>query len=349
MKAFLKRNLFTIIGIVISVGMMAYFCISTGLENFYETFARLNPTWLLAAVGCMLLYWLCEALGLHVLIHHLYPTRRFSRTLRVAMIGQLYNAVTPFASGGQPMQLYEMTVNDGISAGNAGSILTRRTIVFQFCSTVAFTAALVYAYGFFRENVSEFVIITLAAMAINVLYLGALILLSRSPRLTRSIGGGCIRLLHRIHLLKNPERATATMERQLELFHSSARTFSSADRDQALSCAVTLVQLAGYYLIPYCLYRGFGFTSTPVFLMMAAAAYVYSISSFIPLPGGSGAAEGSFYMLFLMFFSAASIAPAMLLWRTITYYSCFLVGIICMMLGKGNKNLPTSKELPEPQ
>ena len=349
MKSFLKRNLITIIGIVLSVGMVIYFCLTTGLEGFVQSFSRLNVTWLIAAVSCMLLYWLCEALALHVLIHHLYPHRRFRRTLRVAMIGQLYNAVTPFASGGQPMQLYEMTVNDHISMGNAGSILARRTIVFQACSTFSFAAALIYAYRFFREHVSEFSILTLAAMAVNVLYLGALILLTRSPRLTRSIGGKCIRLLHRLHLIKNPERATATVERQLDLFHSSTNAFSSAGKDQLLSCGITLVQLAGYFLIPYCLYRSFGLASTPAPLMMAAAAYVYSISAFIPLPGGSGAAEGSFYMLFLLFFSSVSIAPAMLLWRTITYYSCFLVGIVCLMVGKGKAVMPAAKELPEPR
>ena len=63
-------------------------------------------------------------------------------------------------------------------------------------------------------------------------------------------------------------------------------------------------------------------------MMVYAAAYVTMISAFIPLPGGSGGAEGSFYMLFVLFFTSGTIAPAMLLWRFITYYSCIIAGSV---------------------
>ncbi|MGI6193147.1 MAG: lysylphosphatidylglycerol synthase transmembrane domain-containing protein, partial [Christensenellales bacterium] len=105
----------------------------------------------------------------------------------------------------------------------------------------------------------------------------------------------------------------------------------------ALSYFLTFLQLCCYFLIPYCVYRAFGLVGAPVFMMVSAAAYVYMISSFMPLPGGSGAAESSFYMLFLLFFSNSVIAPAMLLWRTITYYSCLIAGAATMAAVKDKK------------
>ncbi len=50
------------------------------------------------------------------------------------------------------------------------------------------------------------------------------------------------------------------------------------------------------------------------------------ISSYTPLPGAAGAAEGSFLVIFQMFFDDGVIKKAMLLWRLITYYSSIIVG-----------------------
>ena len=51
------------------------------------------------------------------------------------------------------------------------------------------------------------------------------------------------------------------------------------------------------------------------------------VSAFVPLPGASGGAEGSFLMFFRTFFQD-TITPAILLWRLITYYLNILLGAI---------------------
>lgn len=342
MKAFFKKHLMTIIGTVISLGIVAFFCIENGIENLVTTFARLDPLWLLAAVACMFLYWVFEAAAMHVLVRHIYPERTFWRTLRIAMVGQLYNAITPFASGGQPMQIYEMTVNDHMSTGSATSIVTRKSLVFQAGITLFAVVSLVFAYGWFSTNISGFVMLTAVGLGLNVIYLLALMILSRNRKLTRSITNFFVKVLSKLHILKDPQKAYDKVENQLTMFHESSRLFASAHPVTALSCFFTFVQLFFYFLIPYCVYRCFGLAGAPVALMIAAGAYVYMVSCFMPLPGGSGAAESSFYMLFLLFFSNTVIAPAMLLWRTITYYSCLIVGAVSMAStssGKKDKKL----------
>ena len=329
-KAFLKKNSITILGTIISVGVISYFFISTGLDTLAKSFANLTPTWLLLAIGAMILYWIFEALSLHVLVHHIYPERRFLRSFRIAMVGQLYNAVTPFASGGQPMQLYEMTVNDGMSMGSATSVMTRKCLVFQAGVTIFSLVAVVSAYSFFSTNISGFVLVTFIGLALNLVYLGALLMLSYSRRMTNKMTNGVVHLLTKFHFIKEPQKIQEKVDRQLQMFHESSHMFSAAKPVVLLSYFFTFLQLCSYFLIPYCIYRCFGLLGAPVALMVAAAAYVYMISSFMPLPGGSGAAESSFYMLFLLFFSNSVIAPAMLLWRTITYYSCLVAGAATM-------------------
>jgi len=329
-KTWLKKNIITILGTAISLGLVVYFCYTTGWDTFVKSFSRLSPLWLIAAMVSMVLYWVFEALALHVLVHHIYPKRRFLRSFRIAMVGQLYNAITPFASGGQPMQLYEMTVNDGMSMGSASSVMTRKCLVFQTGVTVFSLVALVYAYSFFAENISGFLVVTGLGLLLNLLYLGALLLLAYNRKLTTKLTNGVVKLLMKLRLVKNPRTIHERVDNQLKLFHESSHMFSNARPVVVMSYVFTFLQLCCYFLIPYCVYRAFGLVGAPVAMMVAAAAYVYMISAFMPLPGGSGAAESSFYMLFLLFFSNSVIAPAMLLWRTITYYSCLIAGAATM-------------------
>ena len=83
---------------------------------------------------------------------------------------------------------------------------------------------------------------------------------------------------------------------------------------------LVILQLTFMFSIPYMIYRAFNFSGASIFDMITAQAIVTMISSFMPLPGGSGAAESSFYLFFSMFFTENTIKSAILSWRLITYF-----------------------------
>ena len=99
---------------------------------------------------------------------------------------------------------------------------------------------------------------------------------------------------------------------------------------------LTFFQLTCYFLVPYCLYRGFGLTNVSIVDIIAATAFVLMVTSFIPLPGGSGGAEGGFYIIFGMFFIGKYIVPAILVWRIITYYMWMVIGGVWMLSSNVN-------------
>ena len=82
--------------------------------------------------------------------------------------------------------------------------------------------------------------------------------------------------------------------------------------------------MTAYFLVPYCIGRSFGIDFS-IFDMLCAEAYVQMISSLVPLPGGSGAAEYCFSVFFGTYFTAETIKTAILLWRTITYYGTIAI------------------------
>ena len=70
-----------------------------------------------------------------------------------------------------------------------------------------------------------------------------------------------------------------------------------------------------------------------MFDMLGAQSFVNMVSAFIPLPGASGGAEGSFYLFFGTFFGNL-IMPALFIWRIGTYYLNIVGGIAFIFIVK---------------
>ena len=90
---------------------------------------------------------------------------------------------------------------------------------------------------------------------------------------------------------------------------------------------LTVLQLTVYFLIPFCVCLALGVFINPL-EAIAASACVLMVSSFVPLPGAAGGAEGSFLVFFGMFLTDGSkTGTAILLWRLITFYLTIVIGM----------------------
>ena len=83
----------------------------------------------------MILYWICDAYIIHKMKRMLNIKGRFASSFKLAMIGQYYGAITPFATGGQPAQIYSLA-NDGVQVGTASSLMITKFIIYQVVVTV---------------------------------------------------------------------------------------------------------------------------------------------------------------------------------------------------------------------
>ena len=75
-----------------------------------------------------------------------------------------------------------------------------------------------------------------------------------------------------------------------------------------------------------------------------SSSYLAMITSFIPLPGGSGGAEWGFQSLYLgMIGDNALTYSANIIWRGISYYFLTLLGGITFALYRGTPTVSTDK------
>ena len=104
-KAF-RKNLFGIVTMVISAAVLLGFLFSSeGLQSLNQISGNIRFLWLLGAFLAAVFAWVLEGLVLHLFCKKAYPEWKFHYSFCMGMVGVLYSALTPFSTGGQPMQI----------------------------------------------------------------------------------------------------------------------------------------------------------------------------------------------------------------------------------------------------
>ncbi len=322
----MKSNKFNIFLCVASfVILIVYVVQTTGIDGIVSACSNLILGWMFAALMCMVVYWLLEALVLHLVTVRVHPGQKFHQTLRVSMIGQLFNCITPFASGGQPIQAYYM-VKDGIPLGSAAMALLIKFIIYQLVLTIYSLIVLIFKFGQLNAQIPGFSLLAIVGFAVNSFVIFLLISVAIFKGKVKGVVAFFVRLLAKIKVVKNPEKTMEKAENELKNFYENFQFIKNNTWLVVKSCVLSAIQLTFYFAIAFMLYKAFGLPGNDVFTMISAQAFILLVSSFIPLPGAMGAAEGSFYLFFQMFFPGSLINIAMVFWRLLTFYLPIVVG-----------------------
>ncbi len=323
-----KTNKIYLIICGIAFIVMVFVLMSEGIDNILNALAQLNPMFLLLAVGCMVVYWLGEGIGLHLAAKSLDPKVTFRTTMLVTMIGQYFNCITPFASGGQPMQAYTY-YKRGLPLSSALTALLSRFIVYQFTLTLYSVVFLIFKLPMFTEgDLKPLTFLVIAGFIINTFVIIMLFMLAFFRAPTNKLVHGVIVLLGKIHILKHPEDVRESVDKELSQYYENFTFIKSRPVMVLKMFLATVIQLLVYFSITYVIYIGFGMRETDFFTIIACQAFVLMISGFVPLPGAMGAAEGSYAAFFKPIFGDYYTGVSTFIWRFLTFYLPILIGII---------------------
>lgn len=325
----MRNKIFNIIVMILSVGIfVSFFVFSHGYTLLTKQLKTLNINWIFIALLSMVVFWLMETTILYIVAKTLYSTESlFAKSLKFAMTGQFFGAVTPFNSGSQPSQLYAM-VDSGIPAGPAGSILMVKFIIHEIILTLYSVLVLIFKFSYFNSKIPNFLYFCIFGFILNTSIIFFALFFIASNELSRKFLGAILKILHKVRIVKDIDSTYKRFEVELKSFHKNSKFIAQHMSMCTFASALTFLQWTAYYSIPYFIYRSFGFNSEDIWTMIAAHVFLTMFMSCIPLPGAEGGAEGGFYLIFGLFFKRNTIVSAIFIWRIIIYYSCIGVGSI---------------------
>lgn len=296
-------------------------------QEIYTALRKANLFWMLSAVLCMVMYWLLEAYSLQVICNGLGQRLGFRECFRVTMVGQLFNCVTPFSSGGQPVQVYCLKQN-GMSIGHASSILLAKFIIYQGILTVYSLIVMVYKLPFFLKNVPGFGYIAIAGFLVNMLVVTFLLCVGFYHTFVKRSLLYLAEKLYKFHILSDLEQSKQRICKELDTFYHDFKEIKKQKQILVFPALLIIVQLTFFFIIPYFLCISLFKMEVSSFTVLCASSFVQMAASFIPLPGGAGGAEGGFYLFFKTFLpDKGAVLLVIMLWRMITFYLPIFTGL----------------------
>ena len=327
-----RSNILNIGILVITLAAVLFISAKGGdLGDAWKALRSADPLWILAAIGSWCVFMVFESMGLHVFFRQQHIKIKFGLSLLVGTIGSFYSAITPAATGGQPMQVLALKKRH-IPAGISSSGLTVKFFCFQ-------TAVLSLGGALWALN-PEIVLtcidrakwIVIAGFFIIGLTVAAVILLAINRNIVRGMITLIIRGLHALRLVKDVARLTSKADAAISDFHASVDYLTHHPIKLFHIYLISCVQVLGLMSIAYCVYRAMGLNTHTYWDILTLQFLLYIAASFTPLPGASGAQEGGFYLFFQHVFPADKLVGALLLWRFFSYYFTMLVGLIAVLI-----------------
>ena len=209
------------------------------------------------------------------------------KAFKLIIITKFFNGITPFSSGGQPMQIYYMH-KDKISVGNATLALLINLSSFQII-TLSFAFISV---GFNHDHMTQGLVwLFIVGVVLNSTALALFLIGIFSRRLSNALIKFAVKVL-RFFKIKNVDKKQEKMEAELTNYQASAKYIKENKFLIVRTIFTTLIQITIYYTIPYWVYLAFNLHDYNILQVIALQAVLYATTSGIPLPGAVGVTEG---------------------------------------------------------
>jgi len=299
----------------------------TSIQDIWDLLKDVRLPFVFAGILSMLAYITVQGLIIGLAAKCIHVNLRLTQMLQYSFIGFFYSGITPSSTGGQPMQVYHMC-RDRLSPSRTTLVMFITNIAYQLAVVLIGLLAFFFKMKYIAGIHGGIIAVFFVGLSINLFILFILAGVLFSENTLKKMLSGIVAFLCRIRIIKKPDKALRSIEKYLEEFEEGVKLIRANRKRFILTLLATLLQFLFYHLIPYFVYRAFGFSEYSFVDFIAIGAVLYVAVSMFPLPGAVGAAESGFVLLFGTLFGKA-IMPAMLLSRFITFYTMMLVsGVI---------------------
>lgn len=348
-----KRVLWNVfLVIVIAVGILSLFGVVDEIGHdagatFGEVMRGSSPLFLVVLAAVALGIMILDVAKFCIISKTVTGKFRIVTSAKTNFIGKFYDAVTPFATGGQPMQIYYLNTK-GISGGNSSAIVLIRYIFSIMCWIILGAALMIVGSvkgvldGVSGGNLLK--ITGWVGIGVNLIIPAFVLLFLVLPKLMYKLTSGVVKLGHKMKIVKDIDKATERATKTVNDFKSSFTVMAKSPVYFILLVLVCFGESALTFSIPYFIMRAF---SCPVegmcLTVMSLNVFAIFGVSFIPTPGNSGVIEGMGALAFSVA-AGASLIWSVITWRLFTFYIYIIIGIVISVYDVIRKNLRSKKD-----
>lgn len=324
-----KIALYILYGVV-TIFVLVMILSFNDIGNIFGMLAHAEIGYVFAAIGLLLVYLGISPIALCILTKSRKNDISVKKTYVIGMTEHFFNGITPFATGGQPFQVYAFA-RSGVKPAESTGLLLMNFIIYQIVISAFSGLALIF-YSRFATN-ALISVIAIVGFSVNFAVLACAVAIATSSHVRRFLQW-CVGLLCKIKFIAK------FLEPQLPKFNAYMEQVQIAFKDLLkkpgvfFSClGVKAVSMAAYYAITFFVIRSLGIEIgiDQLFFVICGTAFAVTMVIFLPTPGSSGGVEFAFSVIFATIIGADQIETisygGMLIWRLITYYLSMMISL----------------------
>ncbi|MCH5153309.1 MAG: flippase-like domain-containing protein [Clostridiales bacterium] len=358
-KKRIAKILFTVFFIVAIVGIIVYTAFNdfsgedVSLARVVEMIGE-NWYYLLVLLGLFFLTILLEAFKVFLMIRKTTHTYQFGTAFNCASLGKFYDYVTPLGSGGQPFQMYYLAKH-GVPSGPASAIPIGTLFLTQFSFFIC--AIVSFSFGVSVEIVPLY--IQIVAYFGAVFYIAVplfLVIFSFFPKAGYKVIAWGVKVLTKLRLCKKPEKWIAKGNRAIDNNRTNMAILFKSKRVLIVCTLLSFAYVIAQCSLPYFSLLLFSDALKAKnlvpswglwFEVTRITFFIYCAITFVPTPGNSGAADGTFYGLFrnVLIAVAGASFTCMMVWRIFSFYMYLILGLIVLIISKVSDHIKKKNTL----
>ena len=325
MRDFFKRFGGIVYILLITLALGIWLLASDELPIILNTLGDLDARWMWGCVGCIGLYLFLRAAAIKYYLRSDGHRISWINATLVTGVGQFYSAITPSASGGQPLQVLAM-IKMGMPASAATATVSVKFIGFQLAVMLSGGALWATHFEAVTQQLGPYRWLVTLGYFINAALMVLVALTIFKSRIVDGIVNFFIRLCVRLRLIKKEEKVRNNAFSALSEYRDALKRLIDHPRDAIVIIVLCFVQVLSYMSVIVCLYHGFKLSGAVDSNLLTLQVLLFIAAAFVPLPGAAGAQEGGFFLFFNGIFPGDTLLPAMLCWRFFTYYLLLILG-----------------------
>ena len=339
------------LGILSLIGIVGEINQGSG-SSFTEVISGASPLFCVVLLAVVLAVMALDVLKYCIISKTVTGKFMVRASLKTNLIGKYYDAVTPFSTGGQPMQIYYLN-SKGISGGNATAIVLIRYFASIICWIILGGALMIAgSVKGVLNGVSGGSILKITGwvgIGVNLIAPAFVTLFLFLPKLMGKITVGVVKLGHKMKIVKDVEKTTAQAMKIVNDFKNSFKLMATSPFKLIVLVLVCFAESALVFSIPYFVMKAFSCNLNGLFLNVVSLN-VFTIFgvSFIPTPGNSGVVEGMGALAFSVA-AGESLIWSVICWRFAVFYIYIIIGLFITVYDIIAKNIKIKKSLRRTQ
>ncbi|MCR5692205.1 MAG: flippase-like domain-containing protein [Eubacterium sp.] len=325
-----RKNILNAIFLIALIGLTVWAVFrDQDLGQVIQLISRVHPAYLVMGFCLVIVYVCSESVIIKHLLHVVKIKAPLLNCIRYSFIGFFYSCVTPFASGGQPMQIYYMR-RQKIDVPSATIVLMMVTIEYKAVLIIAGVALAIFGQGIIQGLPDDASLFLYLGIGLNLFFVFAISLLIFMPDVAKTIVLWIYSFLKKIHLMKEKNNRAQRLEESMEVYRNTSDFLKKNKMSIVLTTLITFLQRFFLFLITYVVYRSFGLREYSMLHIVLLQTIISISVDMLPLPGGMGISEFLYMRIFVpVFKSPAAVSASMVISRGFSYYALVIVsGIV---------------------